>query len=73
VEAGAHLLLRRDAGNLHGRRLVLALRLAKQDGIPSEQAGAIYMWTAVWAIVGARVLYVITEWHEFSNPVDISC
>jgi phosphatidylglycerol---prolipoprotein diacylglyceryl transferase len=49
----------------------LALRLAKQDGIPSEQAGAIYMWTAVWAIVGARVLYVITEWHEFSNPLDI--
>jgi prolipoprotein diacylglyceryl transferase len=49
----------------------LALRLAKQDGIPSEQAGAIYMWTAVWAIVGARVLYVITEWNEFSNPLDI--
>jgi len=49
----------------------LALRLAKQDGIPSEQAGAIYMWTAIWAIVGARVLYVITEWHEFSNPFDI--
>lgn len=49
----------------------LALRLAKQDGIPSEQAGAIYMWTAVWAIVGARLLYVITEWHEFSNPLDI--
>jgi len=49
----------------------LALRLAKQDGIPAEQAGAIYMWTAVWAIVGARVLYVITEWNEFSNPLDI--
>ena len=49
----------------------LALRLAKQDGIPSEQAGAIYMWTAVWAIAGARVLYVITEWQEFSNPIDI--
>jgi prolipoprotein diacylglyceryl transferase len=49
----------------------VALRLAKQDGIPSEQAGAIYMWTAVWAIVGARLLYVITEWQEFSNPLDI--
>jgi phosphatidylglycerol:prolipoprotein diacylglycerol transferase len=49
----------------------LALRLAKNDGIPSEQAGAIYMWTAVWAIVGARLLYVITEWQEFSNPLDI--
>jgi prolipoprotein diacylglyceryl transferase len=30
----------------------LAMRLAKQDGIPEEQAGAIYMWTAVWSIVG---------------------
>jgi phosphatidylglycerol:prolipoprotein diacylglycerol transferase len=49
----------------------LALRLAKQDGIPSEQAGAIYMWTAVWSILGARILYVITEWQEFSNPLDI--
>ena len=49
----------------------LALRLAKQDGIPSEQAGAIYMWTAVWSIIGARVLYVITEWQEFANPLDI--
>jgi phosphatidylglycerol:prolipoprotein diacylglycerol transferase len=29
------------------------------------------MWTAVWAIVGARVLYVITEWQEFANPLDI--
>ena len=25
----------------------------------------------VWAIVGARLLYVITEWQEFSNPLDI--
>jgi phosphatidylglycerol:prolipoprotein diacylglycerol transferase len=48
----------------------LAMRLAKQDGIPQEQAGAIYMWTAVWSIVGARLLYVITEWGQFSsNPV----
>src|SRR5687768_14142947 len=29
----------------------LAMRLAKQDGIPQEQAGAIYMWTAVWSII----------------------
>jgi phosphatidylglycerol:prolipoprotein diacylglycerol transferase len=41
----------------------LAMRLAKQDGISQETAGAIYMWTAVWAIVGARILFVITEWN----------
>lgn len=49
----------------------LALRLARNDGIPNEQAGAIYMWTAVWSIIGARLLYVITEWHEFDSPLDI--
>src|SRR4051812_39014262 len=35
----------------------LAMRLSKQDGIPTEIAGNIYMWTAVWSIVGARLLY----------------
>jgi phosphatidylglycerol:prolipoprotein diacylglycerol transferase len=46
----------------------LAMRLAKQDGIPAVEAGAIYMWTAVWSIVGARLLYVITEWRpQFEN------
>jgi prolipoprotein diacylglyceryl transferase len=49
----------------------LAIRLAQKDGIPSEQAGAIYMWTAVWSIIGARLLYVITEWQEFASPLDI--
>ena len=49
----------------------LALRLAKKDGIPAEQAGAIYMWTAVWAIIGSRVLYVVTEWQEFGSPLDV--
>jgi prolipoprotein diacylglyceryl transferase len=50
----------------------LALRLAKNDGIPRQQAEAIYMWTAVWSIIGARLLYIITEWHEFQdNPLDV--
>lgn len=45
----------------------LAMRLAKQDGIPQEQAAAIYMWTAVWSIVGARLLYVIVQFREFDS------
>ena len=49
----------------------VAMRLAPKDGIRTEDAGAIYMWTAVWSIVGSRVLYVITQFQEFSNPVDI--
>jgi len=38
----------------------VAMRFAKQDGIDQQEAGTIYMWTAVWSIVGARVLWWIT-------------
>ena len=34
----------------------LAMRLAKQDGIDQQEAGTIYMWTAVWSIIGSRLL-----------------
>ncbi|HXU64670.1 MAG TPA: prolipoprotein diacylglyceryl transferase family protein, partial [Polyangia bacterium] len=38
----------------------VAMRFAKQDGIDQQEAGTIYMWTAVWSIVGARVLWWMT-------------
>lgn len=44
----------------------LAMRLARADGIAPEQAGAIYMWTAVWSIVGARILYFVANPDKFS-------
>lgn len=50
----------------------LVMRLAKQDGISTEDAGAIYMWTAVWSIVGARLLYVISNPASFlADPIEI--
>jgi phosphatidylglycerol:prolipoprotein diacylglycerol transferase len=49
----------------------LAMRLAKQDGIPEQEAGTIYMWTAVWSIVGSRVLYVITNLSEFDSVTEM--
>src|SRR5205085_3545142 len=49
----------------------LAMRLSKEDGIPPAEAGAIYMWTAVWSIIGARLLYGITEWSHLSSPLQI--
>jgi phosphatidylglycerol:prolipoprotein diacylglycerol transferase len=45
----------------------LAMRFAQQDGIDQQEAGTIYMWTAVWSIVGARVLYVLTNLGEFDS------
>ena len=71
VAARAHLLLWRDVDHRLRGRLVRGHAAARKDGIRDEDAGAIYMWTAVWSIVGARVLYVITQFQEFSNPVDI--
>ena len=51
----------------------LAMRLAKEDGIASDDAGMIYMWTALWSIIGARILYVILKWNdEFArDPFEI--
>jgi phosphatidylglycerol---prolipoprotein diacylglyceryl transferase len=50
----------------------LAMRNSKQDGIPVDDAGAIYMWSAVWSIIGARLLYVITNPNTFlHDPVEI--
>jgi phosphatidylglycerol---prolipoprotein diacylglyceryl transferase len=45
----------------------LVMRLAKQDGIPEQDAGTIYMWSAVWSIIGSRVLYVLTNLSEFDS------
>ncbi len=49
----------------------LAMRFAKEDGIRQEDAAAIYMWSAVWAIIGARVLYVLTNLSEFGNFFEV--
>jgi phosphatidylglycerol:prolipoprotein diacylglycerol transferase len=49
----------------------IAMRLAKQDGIPEQDAGNIYMWTAVWSIIGSRVLYVITNFGEFDSVAEM--
>ncbi|HSS39765.1 MAG TPA: prolipoprotein diacylglyceryl transferase family protein, partial [Polyangia bacterium] len=45
----------------------LAMRFAKQDLIDQQAAGTIYMWTAVWSIIGSRVLYVLTNLGEFDS------
>jgi phosphatidylglycerol---prolipoprotein diacylglyceryl transferase len=45
----------------------LAMRFAKEDLIDQQEAGTIYMWTAVWAIIGSRILYVITTFSDFNS------
>jgi phosphatidylglycerol:prolipoprotein diacylglycerol transferase len=38
----------------------IAMKLAQKDGIDQQEAGTIYMWTAVWSIVGSRLLWYFT-------------
>ena len=45
----------------------IAMRLCKQDGIAEQDAGTIYMWSAVWSIIGSRALYVLTNLSEFDG------
>jgi prolipoprotein diacylglyceryl transferase len=49
----------------------LTMRLAKQDGIPADKAGNIFMWAAVWSIVGARLLYSVVQWRDFDSIFDV--
>jgi len=49
----------------------IAMSLAKKDGIDQQEAGTIYMWTAVWSIIGSRLLYVITNISEFDSITQV--
>lgn len=42
---------------------------ATREGLSREHMGNAFITTAVFAIVGSRVLYVVTNPDEFSNPV----
>lgn len=49
----------------------IVLGLCQRDGMSREQSGKLYMWTAIAAVAGARLLYVFTNLGRFDNPIDI--
>jgi phosphatidylglycerol---prolipoprotein diacylglyceryl transferase len=49
----------------------LTLTLAKKDGLPQEVMANCYVVTALAAIVGSRVLYVLTNLDEFHSVADM--
>lgn len=49
----------------------LALWLGERDGLSKKGIGSIYVWTAVMAVVGARLLYVVTNLDSYKSPLDI--
>lgn len=48
----------------------ISLTMAKQDGLPRETMANNYVFTAICAIVGARVLYILTNLSEFHSAKD---
>jgi phosphatidylglycerol:prolipoprotein diacylglycerol transferase len=46
----------------------ITLSLATRQGFPRERAADCYIFTAVMAVLGSRVLYVLTNLHEFRDP-----
>lgn len=49
----------------------VVLGLGKRDGLSREWMSSCYIWTAVFAIAGARILYILTNLNEFDNPIRI--
>ena len=49
----------------------LTLRLAELDGLPKETMANCYVVTAVAAIIGSRVLYIVTNLDEFKTFADL--
>jgi phosphatidylglycerol---prolipoprotein diacylglyceryl transferase len=45
----------------------LTLGLAERDGLPKETMANNYVVTAVVAVIGSRVLYILTNLHEFDS------
>jgi phosphatidylglycerol:prolipoprotein diacylglycerol transferase len=49
----------------------LTLTLAERDGLPKETMANCYVFTAVAAIVGSRILYIATNLDEFKTFSDV--
>lgn len=50
---------------------LLAIRLAGRVGIDRKLADHCATWTLVGAILGARLLYVVTNLDQFQNPLEV--
>ena len=46
----------------------ISLGIAKADGLPRETMANNYVFTAICAIIGSRVLYILTNLSEFEDP-----
>jgi phosphatidylglycerol:prolipoprotein diacylglycerol transferase len=45
----------------------LVMYLGKQDGLPRDKLASCYVWCAISAMIGSRVLYIVTNLDEFAD------
>ncbi len=45
----------------------VVMYLGKKDGLPQEKLANCYIWTAVAAILGSRILYILTNLSEYQD------
>jgi prolipoprotein diacylglyceryltransferase len=61
--------LRHTVSVITGR--LLALRLAERAGLDTKVADRCAVWTLAGAVVGARLLFVVTNLDQFDRVVDV--
>jgi phosphatidylglycerol:prolipoprotein diacylglycerol transferase len=49
----------------------IVMNLAKNDGLDQQEAGTIYMWSAIWSIIGSRLLWYFTDTNPKTTIADI--
>ena len=47
---------------------VIVMHLGAKDGLPKDRMAWTFIWTAVAAMIGARVLYILTNLEQYTGP-----
>jgi phosphatidylglycerol:prolipoprotein diacylglycerol transferase len=50
---------------------ILAVRLGRRDGLDSNLMDRACVWALLGALVGTRLLYVVTNLDQFERPIDL--
>jgi len=45
----------------------LVMYLGRKDGLPKDKLSSAYVWCAISAMIGSRVLYIVTNLDEFAD------
>jgi phosphatidylglycerol:prolipoprotein diacylglycerol transferase len=47
---------------------IIVMRLGVADGLPRDKLQVGFIWAAVWAMIGSRVLFIVTNLDQFTGP-----